>query len=74
MKAKLQKISGNPSDKSDSIQFRLEESDMEKYGKEVLALRRYDIVKISANSDLALFFWILKQRIMAMIDLISLSI
>lgn len=46
IKAKLTKLSINSDDKMDSIQFRLDEDGMEKYGASLLLVRRFDEIKI----------------------------
>lgn len=50
MRAKLQKLSANK-DSQDSIQFQLREEEVEEYGEEILALRRYDYVSVSCESE-----------------------
>lgn len=54
MKASIQaicsKLSANTKEKLDSIQFQLREDDMEKYGPQVLKLRRYDMLKIKLEN------------------------
>ena len=53
MKATLQKLAANSDDKKDSIQFRIEEDDVEASGPEILAMRRYDRVKVRFQSHQA---------------------
>lgn len=52
MEAKLQKLSANK-DTKDSIQFQLSEDQTEQHADEILALRRYDFVRMSCESNQA---------------------
>ena len=49
--ATLQKLSANAGDKQDSIQFRVEENEVEAHGDVILSMRRYDRVKVRLHSD-----------------------
>lgn len=51
MKARLQKMAANSADKSDSIQFRVEADEVEKHGKTILGMRRYDHVKVKCVAE-----------------------
>src|SRR5438105_1107964 len=53
MKAILQKLAANSGDKMDSIQFRVDEDEVESNGDQILAMRRYDNVKIRIESQQA---------------------
>jgi hypothetical protein len=46
MQAILQKLAANSADKSDSIQFRVNEDEVERSAAELLAMRRFDVVKV----------------------------
>jgi hypothetical protein len=50
MKAILQKLAANSGDKKDSLQFRVEEAEVEQSAAELLAMRRFDVVKARFES------------------------
>jgi len=49
--AKLRKLSANTKDKLDSIQFQMDENQVKIYGDQIIALRRFDYVKITLSQD-----------------------
>lgn len=51
LQATLQKLSANAGDKQDSIQFRVEEDEVQRNGDLIIAMRRYDLVKVRLASD-----------------------
>ncbi len=53
IQATCSKLSANTKEKLDSVQFQLREDDMEKYGSQVLKLRRYDVLKIKLENPQA---------------------
>lgn len=50
IQATLTKLNANTKDKLDSIQFQLREDQMEKYGQEVLKIRRFDNIQIRVEN------------------------